>query len=148
MNPNTAIQNIMTKAPVRCKPNDSLLSIRKIFKENNFHHIPVIDNQENLLGIISRSDYSKVIYIMSEASGKERFALLQAEDIMTKYPLHLDPEDTIGLAADIFLANKFHALPITENGKLAGIMTSHDLIAYCFKAPVEVNHEIESYEED
>ncbi len=45
----------------------------------------------------------------------------------------LEPEDTVGLAADIFLANKFHALPIVEDDVLTGILTIHDLLAYSYK---------------
>jgi len=101
------------------------------------------------LGIISREDFYKVAFVLSTEGAKERFNKLEARDIMTKYPLHLDPEDSIGLAADIFLANKFHALPIVEDGKLAGIVTSHDLLAYSFTSPVGEEEEVVvSYQED
>jgi CBS domain-containing protein len=62
---------------------------------------------------------------------------MTAEQFMTKYPVQLDPDDSIGLAADIFLANKFHALPIVEDGVLVGLVTSHDLLQYSFSSPVE-----------
>lgn len=57
---------------------------------------------------------------------------------MTPYPIQLDPDDSIGLAIDIFLANKFHALPIVEDGALLGIVTTHDLLEYAFvKADIQ-----------
>ena len=51
---------------------------------------------------------------------------------MTKYPISLEPDDTIGLAADIFLANRFHALPILDDDVLVGLVTAHDLLRYSF----------------
>jgi CBS domain-containing protein len=51
---------------------------------------------------------------------------------MTTYPVFLEPDDTIDLAADIFLANKFHALPILDDGQLVGLLTTHDLIRHVF----------------
>ena len=54
---------------------------------------------------------------------------------MTEFPMHLDPEDSIGLAADTFLANKFHALPIVEDQVLVGLITTHDLLKYSFESP-------------
>ena len=62
---------------------------------------------------------------------------------MTKDPMILDPEDSIGLAADVFLANKFHSLPIVEDGVLTGIVTVHDLLAFSFNSPVETGKETE-----
>ena len=148
MNPNLPTQSIMTTEMVTARANDPLPLIRKIFEANKFHHIPIIGETGNLMGIVSREDFYKVAYVLSIDGNKERFQGLEAQDIMTKYPLHLDPDDTIGLAADIFLANKFHALPIVEDGKLIGIVTSHDLLAYSFTSPVEGDVEIANYEED
>ena len=51
--------------------------------------------------------------------------------------MQLEPDDTIGLAADIFLANKFHALPVVEDERLVGIVTTHDLLKYSFTAVME-----------
>ncbi len=148
MNPNLSIQSIMSSELITAKASEPLTVIRKIFEANKFHHIPIIGNNGELLGIISREDYYKVAYVLSVEGMKQKFQSLEAQDIMTKYPLHLDPDDTIGLAADIFLANKFHALPIVEDGRLVGIVTSHDLLAYSYSSPVEGDVEIANYEED
>jgi CBS domain-containing protein len=149
MNPNLPIQSIMTSELVTVKAGEPLTVIRQVFEKNRFHHIPVIGESGNLLGIISREDFYKVAYVMSIDGQPDRFGQLTVEDIMTKYPLHLDPDDSIGLAADIFLANKFHALPIVEDGKLTGLVTSHDLLAYSFTSPVgEADVEMANYDED
>ncbi|MBI5914722.1 MAG: CBS domain-containing protein [Bacteroidetes bacterium] len=152
MNPNLTIQEVMTSELVTVQPNESLTGIREIFSKHTFHHIPVIENGGNLAGIISREDFYKVAFVLSvEASKpthvKNRFEQLTAHDIMTKYPLRLSPDDTLGLAADIFLANKFHAIPIVEDGNLVGILTSHDLLSYCFNSPVGEQVETEEFEE-
>jgi CBS domain-containing protein len=143
----------MTTELVTVKANEPLPLIRSIFDRNKFHHVPVIGETGNLLGIISREDFHKVAYVLSIDGDKStgsslRFDVLEAEDIMTKYPLQLDPDDTIGLAADILLANKFHALPIVEDGRLVGLVTSHDLLAYSFNSPVEEDLETANYDEE
>lgn len=142
----------MTTDLVTVKLHEPLIVVRNIFEQRPFHHLPVTGESGNLLGIISREDFHKVMYVLAVEEEKAGEALhlpeaLLAEDIMTKYPLHLDPEDTIGLAADIFLANKFHALPIVEDGQLVGILTSHDLLAYSFNSPIEREVDLVSYDE-
>jgi len=141
MNPNALLSEIMTPLPVTIKPCTKLTDIYTIFKSHSFHHIPVID-QGLLVGIISRVDFVQIEHVLTtdwagNNGGGHSFENFHAEDIMTDYPMHLGPDDTIGLAADIVLTNKFHALPIIEDDMLVGIVTSHDLIAYAFASPLE-----------
>ncbi len=152
MNPNITVREIMTANPVTVQTDASLNSLREMFSRNSFHHVPVTGAGGELVGIISREDFFKVAYVLSieanrASSAKSHFQHLCAEDIMTKFPLQLSPDDTIGLAADIFLANKFHALPIVEDGQLVGIVTSHDLMAHCFASPIGEEVGIEEFEE-
>jgi CBS domain-containing protein len=152
MNPNLTLQEIMTPNPITVQPNTNLGEVRQLFSKNSFHHIPVTGTSGELLGIISREDFFKVAYVLSveatrSANTKSKFQHLIAEDIMTRYPLQLSSDDTIGLAADIFLANKFHALPIVDDGQLVGIVTSHDLLSYSFASPIGEQFGMESYEE-
>ena len=137
MNANYPISKIMTTDLVTVRQDDTIHKIREIFNTNDFHHIPVVDAGEKLAGIISKEDFYRFSYILSlQTTGRTYSELnyqhLLAKDIMTKYPICLDPDDTIGLAADIFLANKLHALPILEDGTLLGIVTTHDLLKFSF----------------
>jgi acetoin utilization protein AcuB len=141
MNPSIAIREIMTKELVTVRPETAAEKIERVFEEHSFHHLPVVSEGNKLEGIISREDFLKVAYVLSLNTGgrtytEKEYDRLRARDFMTKYPMALDPDDTIGLAADIFLANKFHALPITEDGELQGLVTTHDLLKHSFKSPI------------
>jgi CBS domain-containing protein len=126
----------MTTDLITARVEDSVNRIRQIFEANSFHHLPVIDNGNELVGIISRQDINKVVQLLAFEAKKAKHGPMRAKDIMSGSPMLLDPEDTIGLAADIFMTNKFHALPIVEENKLIGIVTTHDLLSYCFSSPL------------
>lgn len=133
------VEEIMTTDLVTVKPDTSAKDIYDLFKKYDFHHLPVIENGEVLVGIISKEDFFRVSYLLSnQTTGKtwseKHYQTLQAKDFMTTYPMVLDPQDTIGLAADIFLNNKFHALPVVEDQQLMGIVTTHDLLRYSFNS--------------
>jgi CBS domain-containing protein len=137
MNTERAISEIMTNGLVTVYPDTSAKKVLDIFKQNEFHHIPVVEKGEMLVGIISKEDFFRVSYILSQqTTGKtwteKEYESMTAKEFMTEYPMTLAPEDTIGLAADIFLNNKFHALPVVEDQRLVGIVTSHDLLRYGF----------------
>jgi CBS domain-containing protein len=148
MKANTAIREIMTTSLVTIKPDTPINVIQDIFRENDFHHLPVLEQGAKLVGIISKEDIFKLSYVLSmQTTGRsysvKEYQTLPARDIMTRFPLSLDPEDSIGLAADIFMANKFHALPIVEDGQLLGMVTTHDLLAFSFdKKKVEKVEEV------
>lgn len=141
MNADQPIREIMTPKAnlITVYPDAKANEIKRIFESNGFHHIPVVDKGEQLVGIISKEDFFKVAYVLSHHTtgrtySEKEYNSLLAKDFMTKYPLTVDPEDTIGLAADIFLANKFHALPIVEDERLVGLVTAHDLLAFSFNS--------------
>lgn len=151
MDANQPVKEIMTRQLVTVRPTATAMEVKAIFDKYSFHHIPVVNAAGKLFGIISKEDFSKVAYILSlNTSGKTfstlKYQNLLAQDFMTKYPLSLDPDDTIGLAADIFLANKFHALPIVEDDELLGMVTTHDLLLYGFSKPARSKQTV-SYEE-
>ncbi len=131
------IKEIMTVKLVTVSPETTARDIKRLFERNSFHHLPVLDKREKLVGMVSREDFYKLAHVLSLNSEKTNdsqpsYDSIEAAQMMTKYPLALDPDDTIGLAADIILANTFHALPILDDEKLVGIITSHDLLKYSF----------------
>ncbi|MEL7120490.1 MAG: CBS domain-containing protein [Bacteroidota bacterium] len=139
MRANRPIRKIMTTNLVTVYPHTPMSEVKRLFDTNNFHHLLVIDKGSILKGIISSEGYYrlKCYYGQDEASFNHKKAI----DVMKPNPLALDPEDTIGLAADIFLANQFHALPILEDDRLVGIITTHDLLKYMYGAVIGSGHE-------
>lgn len=131
------VSKIMSKNLTTVQEDSTLGHIKACFEKNHFHHLPVIKAGQQLVGIISKEDFSRAAYLISVNTGgatysKLEYSSISAKDIMTTYPVFLEPDDTIDLAADIFLANKFHALPILDDGQLVGLITTHDLIRHVF----------------
>ena len=137
MNTNRPVREIMSTKMITVAPDTHLMEVKNILDKQKFHHIPVVENGGLLQGIITKTDILRFAFHLALRSTgptwmQKALQAATAKDIMTRNPLFLDPEDTIGLAADIFLANKFHALPIVENEVLVGIITAHDLLVCGF----------------
>lgn len=132
MNTEITLKKINTSKIIYVSPKDSILKVEEIFDTISIHHILVLEG-ETLKGVISKTDLLRM-YKESVAKGilPDRSAI-KAEEIMTSDLITLDVDDTIGLAADIFLSNKVHSIPLFDGDRLAGIITNHDIIKYCFK---------------
>ena len=138
MNITTPVSKIMTKTLIVATPNMTLDKVKEIFDSHTFHHMPVVEN-EVLKGIISRADLwrmSHCVDLFKSKSNKDLnnrlFQSLIAEEVMSPNTVVITPEDTVSHAASLFHRNKFHALPVLKGGKLVGILTTYDLIAYAF----------------
>jgi CBS domain-containing protein len=88
---------------------------------------------EKVVGIVSKIDMLKAYNGLSEKQNLNALSMLSVQEIMTSNPLTVESDDTIGLVADIMLANKFHSIPVVDDGELSGIITSHDLIKHGYK---------------
>ncbi len=124
---NEPVQSIMTKNPITVSPNASLYNVRQIFMTNRIHHLPVVDSNNHLIGLLTTYDLWK-----NEIAPAE-YQQVKVYDVMTTRIAKISASDKIGTAAEIFLDNRFHALPvINEENKLQGIVTSHDVLKYEF----------------
>lgn len=132
MNAEKNIRNIMTTNVVALKPEDSILKLEEVFSAIPIHHVLVVEHKK-LVGIVSKIDLLNLY--RKELVNKKTLdrSKITIQNIMTARPVTVDCDDTIGLAADIFLANTFHSLPVLDGDELVGIVTNHDLIKYAYK---------------
>ena len=128
---NIALKEIMITEVVALHLEDSLRLVDKTFDKYEFHHIPILDTDRKVAGMVSKEDILRLISIRKEFSDKE-FGSIKIKDFMATNLMTVSPDDSVGLAADVFMANKFHALPIVENDVLVGLVTTHDLIKYAY----------------
>lgn len=124
---NEPLSLIMTRNVITADQEDSLAVARNIFLKNKVHHLPIVKGS-TLVGILTTYDLFK----LNGANKDKDYSDITIKDVMTTHIATLEPEDKIGSAAELFLENLFHAVPIVKDGALQGIVTSFDVIKYEF----------------
>lgn len=140
MNTNKLVKEIMTTEVITVHEDELMKAVGDIFDRNNIHHVPVVDNDAKLIGIISKHDYNMMLTIHSlfkksraEVANRRYKMSLLASEVMTKDVVKLRPNDAISVAVGIFKENLFHALPIVdEENKVVGMLSTFDLLNYAF----------------
>jgi acetoin utilization protein AcuB len=122
---NEPLSSIMTRNVITVSPDEKLSAARDIFMKNRVHHLPVVIGTK-LMGILTTYDLFKFV----QKNGDYDTTVIR--DVMTTHIATLEPEDKVGSAAELFLENLFHAVPIVKDGQLMGIVTSFDVIKYEF----------------
>ncbi|MBI1226084.1 MAG: CBS domain-containing protein [Bacteroidetes bacterium] len=139
----TSIANIMTRDVFFLHPDDSMEQVDELFATHNIHHVPVIDNESHVVGIISKGDYLKTLHgftlFKTEKNQAYNQAILRSllvGEVMTKQVASLQPEDSVDVAAGYFRENLFHAIPVVDRQrKLVGILTTFDMLNFAFMEP-------------
>lgn len=124
---NEPVYTIMTREMITVKPDDYLDSVRQTFMDNALHHLPVVEN-DKLVGILTTYDLWK------NEIAPVNYSSTKVNEIMSTKIAKISPNDKIGTAAELFLSNKFHALPVVDDSqRLLGLVTSFDVLLYEYK---------------
>ena len=132
-------KDVMIKSIKSARLNDNMTKINDLLLDFNIHHIPIVDDEGRLKGIVSKHDLD-LLKLSTGKYGQESLFVKQkrildsqlAKDVMTSKLITVTPEDTIKTVVDIFYGNKIHALPVLENEFLVGIITPYDLIRLAY----------------
>lgn len=113
------------------RSDDPLIRALKLMRDKLIRHIPIVDNGR-LVGVISDRDVRQACFREQmewlkddEPPERQRTNL---SDIMTAHPLKLHPDSTLSEAAGLMIEARIGALPVTDHGKLVGIITESDLM--------------------
>ncbi|MCB0006456.1 MAG: CBS domain-containing protein [Anaerolineales bacterium] len=122
----------MSRDVITVQPNTTLPEAHAIMRNLGIRRLPIVDTQERLVGIITLGDIrgaeASPATTLSIWELNYLIAKLKVKEIMTKDPLTVRPDTTIGEAAMMMHENKVGGLPvIDEMGKLIGIITESDI---------------------
>jgi len=137
----TSILEIMTTDLTTVGPMVHVNSFKHHFKRRGFHHIPVINSNGELEGIISTEDVQRSSrFFVSEES-------LLAKHIMTPSPMTIREDTSIVDAIKFFIDQKVRALPVlNKEGDFVGLVTPYDLMKEMLQA-WEIEKELEDIED-
>lgn len=127
------VANVMTKEVLTINVNDSLHNANNIFNSKKLRHLPVVAN-EHLVGILSQTDILRISFgnTFGEQNGGDEaiFEMLSINQVMKHSPTTVNSNDTLKEAAEILAEKEFHALPVVDDEKLVGIITTTDILNY------------------
>jgi len=117
---------------VTVAPEDTLSKVKEIFDTHKFHHIPVVNFRE-IVGLISKSDFEHFMggashYAEDSFVNDLRMERTHVRELMTTRLGKVASDDRINVVLEVFLINRFHALPVVDNNELVGIITPFDIM--------------------
>lgn len=128
------VSRSMVSEVITIDKDDSVFDAQDRMSQNGIRHLPVVDADNKLLGIVTDRDIRSALpysLIKKEGSAEERekLARLSVKDIMTSNPKTISPMYTIQDALLMIQKEKVGAFPVVDDdGKLKGILSVRDLL--------------------
>lgn len=132
MNLLNKVSSVMSTDLITISEDEPLTKVEEIFRKNMIHHIPVV-HTSRLVGIVSKSDYLFFKRGFNDQTTDKKIDLFRLKthtvgDIMTKGIATMQYDEKINIALEIFKENLFHAIPIMEDDRLVGILSTYDIV--------------------
>lgn len=121
-----SVKKCMNPNVVTVKPETNVVDVIGFIMKYNVNGFPVVTENGELVGIISKSD------LFSKQTGQP-YKEKRVSDLMTKDVISVASDVTIKEVLDIMAVKSVNHIPVVENGKVIGIITRDDVIAYCLE---------------
>lgn len=126
------VEDLMIHPIVTVAHDATLARAWSLMRTRQVHHLPVLDADRRLAGIVTDHDLRQVILDPSvqEAPGKLAGVLerLRVDEVMTWGVVTVEGGTEVREAARIMYERKLGALPVTARGRAVGILTATDVI--------------------
>lgn len=125
------IQEIMSSDVISANQQTTLGKLKLLMEECLFSHIPIVGDNNKLIGIVSKIDMLKAFWQKADdkENSSKQLATIQAKDMMQSNVVSVKNNATINQAIDILMDRNFHSLPVVnDHGQLVGMITTNDLL--------------------
>jgi CBS domain-containing protein len=118
-------KEIMTTEVVSVKKETPIYEAMELLLQNEITGMPVVDEDMNLVGIITEKDCLRLFHADEEEKHKT------VEHFMTQPAVYYKENDSLKTVCDFMIINYFRRVPVTnKKGKVVGILSRPDVIKY------------------
>jgi CBS domain-containing membrane protein len=126
------VRDVMAKEVTILDSNDKLTIADDVMTLGRIRHMPVLDEDGSIVGILSQRDMfrgalARTLGYGEHAQQKLRDTLL-VKEVMTNDPVTIGPDELLSEAARVLYERKLGCLLVVEGEKLVGILTESDFV--------------------
>ncbi len=127
------------KEVISIAPHRPVFDALVVMAEYKIGALVVLDG-EQLVGVFSERDYAREVILKGRSS-----KTTQISDVMTHKVLTAPPSDSVEQAMSLMSEKRIRHLPITENGKVIGVLSIGDLVKETITYQQDLINQLQSY---
>ena len=118
------LADIMSYPVVSVTPDTTIDDVAMVLRDNGCTGVPVVDENEVMVGVISRNDFRKIRKNSQMKSPVKAY--------MSRKVISIDPDKSPVDAAKIMIKHDIGRVPVVRDGKIIGIVTRADAMTYFY----------------
>lgn len=128
------VRDLMTDNVATVQVDDDLSVLYDLMDSRRIRHVPVLDEDGDLVGIVSQRDLIRGA--LGDAGGlpmsaqRDLLRSAQVGAIMVTEPTTVESDTSLREAGELLLEHKLGCLPVLEGDELVGIITESDFVRY------------------
>jgi CBS domain-containing membrane protein len=126
------VRDVMSREVVTLEQNDKLAIGDDVMKQKRIRHMPVLNADGEVCGIITQRDLFRgaLIWALGFGTRAEEMMLnrVVVKEVMSKEVQTISPDTPLPDAAKLMIERKIGCLPVVEGDKLIGILTEGDFV--------------------
>ena len=120
-------------------PEQTLALAEDVMRIHKFRHLPVIDNERRLVGLVSHRDLLRgqisILTGLTESQRRARQEDVRISALMSTEVWTVGPDMLASHAGQTLLDHKYSCLPVVDGDRvLCGIVTERDFLRFAVKA--------------
>jgi len=126
------VQQLMTPVVKTLQRNDQLTIADDVMREQRIRHLPVLDEDGLVCGVVSQRDLFRGALARAlgygQSAQQKMHSMLLVKEVMSTSVVTIGPHEPLANAARLMLENKVGCLPVLDGEKLVGILTESDFV--------------------
>ena len=118
--------DLMTTDVITAGKDMMLTEVMELLLRWHISGLPVVDDESNLIGIISEIDLVNLTFSGNAAD-------TSVEEVMTRNVITFQPDSDLAQLIECFSRSRMRRVPIVENGKVVGIVSRRDILREMLK---------------
>jgi CBS domain-containing protein len=114
---NAKVNDLMTQSVVTTQPHKSIEHVRSILEKNKLSAVPVVDSNDQPVGIVSATD------LLPDLKPNAPISSIMTEKVYT-----IPQYDDVSTAARVMRNRKIHRVVVTHEQRVVGVLSSFDLL--------------------
>ena len=114
--------------------NDKLSIAENLMKQERIRHLPVIDNDGHLCGIITQRDMFRNALVRALGFGSraedQTLNTIAVKEAMTDKVLTTTPDTLLAESAKLMIERKIGCLPVIDGNRLVGMLSESDFVNF------------------
>jgi CBS domain-containing protein len=132
MDRNLKVSDVMSGDVTTLLQNDQLTIADDVMRLGRIRHLPVLDDDGAVVGIVSQRDLFRSALARSlgygEVAQTRVMGLMKVKEVMTNDVATIAPDAPLAEAARSMIERKIGCLVVTEGDRLVGILTEGDFL--------------------